>query len=233
MPMNWPKLTCLVNLRALYARVFALILLRQVELRWRRGEARRFCSSCAHDRRWFISAFDRREERLVSSAATIMRLLASTAAPTNKGEALGAFSAATLHAPPAHQHRDAPLDAGAKALALFERRRSFVDLALPASYCRHAANACGVDGALHACRYILLAEEAAIGAVRVPAHGGKARRWRLSDGAHELHLQVSLEQLILGDQTFALSARNTLWPNSTGVRTLPRLIRSVWGSKIE
>src|SRR5450755_3345380 len=31
----------------------------------------------------------------------------------------------------------------------------------------------------------------------------------------------------------ALSARNTLWPNSIGVCTLPRLIRSVWGSKIE
>src|SRR5271168_5287786 len=29
----------------------------------------------------------------------------------------------------------------------------------------------------------------------------------------------------------ALSARKTLWPNSTGVCTLPRLIRSVWGSK--
>src|SRR5713101_10179463 len=30
-----------------------------------------------------------------------------------------------------------------------------------------------------------------------------------------------------------LSARKTLWPNSIGVRTLPRLMRSVWGSKIE
>src|SRR6201993_3831726 len=32
---------------------------------------------------------------------------------------------------------------------------------------------------------------------------------------------------------WALSARKTLWPNSTGVNTLPRLIRSVWGSKME
>ena len=30
----------------------------------------------------------------------------------------------------AHQHRDAPLDAGAKALALFERCRSFIGVAL-------------------------------------------------------------------------------------------------------
>src|SRR6267142_5444823 len=31
----------------------------------------------------------------------------------------------------------------------------------------------------------------------------------------------------------ALSARKTLWPNSIGDCTLPRLMRSVWGSKIE
>src|SRR5258707_12510912 len=41
---------------------------------------------------------------------------------TNKQrETLGAFGAATLHAATAQQHRDAPLDAGAKALALPER----------------------------------------------------------------------------------------------------------------
>src|SRR5215470_15846835 len=45
-------------------------------------------------------------------------------------EALGAFGAATLHAAAAHQHRNAPLDAGAKALALLECRRSFESLAL-------------------------------------------------------------------------------------------------------
>ncbi len=39
-------------------------------------------------------------------------------------EAFGAFGAAALHAAAAHQHRDASLDAGAEALALFERRRS-------------------------------------------------------------------------------------------------------------
>src|SRR3977135_1061590 len=45
-------------------------------------------------------------------------------------EALGAFGAAALHAATAQQHRDAPLDAGAKALALLECRRFFVGLAL-------------------------------------------------------------------------------------------------------
>src|SRR5262245_37039486 len=60
-------------------------------------------------------------------------------------EALGAFSTATLHAAPAHQHRDAPLDAGAKALALLERRRSFVGLALRCLTAAALRNAYGVD----------------------------------------------------------------------------------------
>src|SRR5258706_12003002 len=80
-------------------------------------------------------------------------------------EALGAFSTATLHAAPAHQHRDAPLDAGAKALALFERCCSFVGLALRRLTAAALRNAYGLDGALQARCYVLLAEEAAIGAV--------------------------------------------------------------------
>src|SRR5258708_6167064 len=80
-------------------------------------------------------------------------------------EALGAFGAATLDASPAHQHRDAPLDAGAKALALLERRRSFVGLALRRFAAAALGNTYRLDGALHARRHVLLAEEAAIGAV--------------------------------------------------------------------
>src|SRR3982075_2646483 len=80
-------------------------------------------------------------------------------------EALGAFGAAALHAATAHQHRDAPLNAGAKALALFERRRSFVGLALRRFAAAALGNAYRLDGALHARCYVLLAEEAAIRAV--------------------------------------------------------------------
>src|SRR5882672_4336323 len=65
-------------------------------------------------------------------------------------EALGALSTATLHAAPAHQHRDAPLDAGAKALALFENRRPFVGLALRRLTAATLRNAYGLDGALQA-----------------------------------------------------------------------------------
>ena len=53
-------------------------------------------------------------------------------------EALGAFGTAALHAAAAHQHRDAPLDAGAKALALLERWRSFETFGVAASCCRRA-----------------------------------------------------------------------------------------------
>src|SRR5260370_2202814 len=80
-------------------------------------------------------------------------------------EALGALGAAALHAATAHQHRDASLDAGAKALALLERRRSFVGLALRRFAAAALGNTYCLDGALHAHRYVLLAEEAAICAV--------------------------------------------------------------------
>jgi hypothetical protein len=38
-------------------------------------------------------------------------------------QALGAFGTATLHAAAAHQHRDAPLNAGTETLAPLERHR--------------------------------------------------------------------------------------------------------------
>ncbi len=50
-------------------------------------------------------------------------------------------------------------------MALFERRRSFVGLALRRLSAATLRNAYDLDGALHARRYVLLAEEAAIGAV--------------------------------------------------------------------
>ena len=93
-------------------------------------------------------------------------------------KALGAFGAATLHAATAHQHRDATLDAGAKALALLELRRPFVGLALRRFGAATLRNAYRLDGAVHAGRHVLLAEEAAIGVAR-----RNARRWSLSDGA--------------------------------------------------
>jgi hypothetical protein len=88
-----------------------------------------------------------------------------------QSEAVGAFSAAALHSAPAHQHRDASLDAGAKALALFERFRSLVGLALRVFTAAALRNAYRLDGALRTRRYVLLAEEAAIAGVR-----RKARR---------------------------------------------------------
>ncbi|HTC96181.1 MAG TPA: hypothetical protein VK734_00565, partial [Bradyrhizobium sp.] len=78
-------------------------------------------------------------------------------------EALSAFGTAALHAAAAHQHRDAPLDAGAKALALLERRRSFETSALRRLVAAALWNAHRRDSAAHAGGNALLAEEAAIG----------------------------------------------------------------------
>ncbi len=97
-----------------------------------------------------------------------MRLLASTAAPTNNAKHSPPFGAAALHAAAAHQYRNAALDAGAKALALFERRRSFVGLlALRRLAAAALRNADRGDGAAHARGHVLFAEEAAIGAIEV------------------------------------------------------------------
>src|ERR1700680_4354414 len=75
-------------------------------------------------------------------------------------EALGAFGAAALHAAAAHQHRDAPLDAGAEALALLERRRSFVVATLRRLAAATLRDRDRGDAAAHADSEVVLAEEA-------------------------------------------------------------------------
>jgi hypothetical protein len=81
-------------------------------------------------------------------------------------EALGAFGA-TLHAAAAHQHGNAPLDAGTEALALLECGRSFVSLALRRLAAATLWNARHRDAAARTDDEIVLAEEAAIRAVEL------------------------------------------------------------------
>ena len=111
-------------------------------------------------------------------------------------------STGKVHAATAHQHRDATLDAGAKALALLELRRPFIGLALRRFGAATLRNANRLDGAAHAGRHVLLAEEAAIGAIKVR---------RTAEGAamepeRRRHVnfvgRVSLQHLILGNQAF-------------------------------
>ena len=54
-------------------------------------------------------------------------------------EAVASLGETALHAAASEQHRDAPLDAGAKALTLLEGRALLVRFALAAFSCRHAA----------------------------------------------------------------------------------------------
>jgi len=84
---------------------------------------------------------------------------------------------------PAHQYRDTSLDAGAKALALLERRRSLVGLALRRFAAAALGNTYRLDGTLHARRYVLLAEEAAICAIEVWRGTAERAAVALSDGA--------------------------------------------------
>src|SRR6202162_3838154 len=116
-------------------------------------------------------------------------------------EALGAFGAAALHAATAHQHRDAPFDAGAKALALLERRRLFVGLALRRFAAAALRDADRADAIIHARRHVLLAEEAAVRRIefRGTAKGAAVARQRRRH--MDLITGVSLQHFILGDQT--------------------------------
>src|ERR1700730_9185332 len=115
-------------------------------------------------------------------------------------EALGAFGAATLHAAAAHQHGYAPLDAGTEALALLECGRSFVSLALRRLAAATLRNARHRDVAARADGEIVLAEEAAIGAVELRGAAESTavtpQRGRHMDFVH----RVALERLILSDQ---------------------------------
>jgi hypothetical protein len=105
-----------------------------------------------------------RLERLVNSSPMIMRL-GGHRGTDKQHEALGAFGATALHAAATHQHRDAPLDAGTEALALLERRRSFVSPALRRLAATALRNAHRSNAAARANGEVVLAEEAAIGAV--------------------------------------------------------------------
>src|SRR4029077_9371641 len=108
---------------------------------------------------------------------------------------------ATLHAAAAHQNRDAALDAGAETLAVFERCRSLIGLALRSFMAAPLRNASRVNGALHAGCHILFAEEAAIGAIEF-RDAAKGAAVALERGRHmNVVRRISLEHVILGDQT--------------------------------
>ena len=77
-------------------------------------------------------------------------------------EALVALGKAALHAATAEQDRDAPLDAGAKALALLEVRALLLGFALRTSLAAALRNAHHLDTLSSAQCNVLLAEETAI-----------------------------------------------------------------------
>src|ERR1700732_3721349 len=121
-----------------------------------------FYSTRDEDRVIYPVTLGRRADRLVSRAATIMRLLASTAAPTNSAKRSAPSARQRFMPRPRISTRDAPFDAGAKALALLERRRLFVSLALRRFASAALRNADCVDAVIHAGCNVGLAEEAAI-----------------------------------------------------------------------
>src|SRR5215469_8120274 len=116
-------------------------------------------------------------------------------------EALGALGEATLHAAAAHQHRDAALNASAKTLTVLECTRSFAGFALRRPAAAALRNRDRGDAVIHARLHVLLIEEAAIGAVhvRTPTEDPMVV---LQRGYYmDLVRRISLEHLVLSDQT--------------------------------
>jgi hypothetical protein len=169
-----------------------------------------FHSSRTDEGRWLSRCFSSALRALGQQGGDGHEVVGEHRLADEQRETLGAFGAATLHAAPAHQHRDAPLDAGAKALALFERLRPFAGLALRRFTAATLRKAYGFDGALHARRYVLFAEEAAIAGVKF------RRSAESMAGAPEQRRHMNfvrrfaLAHLILCDQTFCAFSKKHL-----------------------
>src|SRR5882762_4738059 len=82
-------------------------------------------------------------------------------------KSFAAFGKAALHAATAEQHRDAPLDAGAKALAVLELPALLICLALGCFGAAALWDAHHLDAILFARRHVVLAEEPAIASIQV------------------------------------------------------------------
>jgi hypothetical protein len=94
-----------------------------------------------------------------------------------------------------------------------ERRRSFEDLALRRLAAATLRDRDRGDAAVHAHRHIALAEEAAIGAIKLrnAAEGTTVTPQR---GCHMNFVRLPLSTSYWVIRPLALSARNTLWPHS-------------------
>src|SRR5271166_3654421 len=115
-------------------------------------------------------------------------------------KALATFSETTFHAATAEQHRDAPLDTCAKALAGFELRALLIGFALGRFDATPLRNAHHVDAPFFARRHVFFAEEAAIRSIqfREVAEGLLVALQRRN---HMLFVDgISVQNFILRDQ---------------------------------
>src|ERR1700680_2906913 len=79
----------------------------------------------------------------------------------------GAFGKAALHATPAEQHRDTPLDARSEALAVLELRALLIGFSLGRFCAAALVDAHHLDAILFARRHVVLTEEPAIASIQV------------------------------------------------------------------
>ena len=101
-----------------------------------------------------------------------MRLLASTAAPTNSSKCVAPSTSARLMPRPRNSTRDAAFDAGAEALPLLERPAFFKRFPFGASLASRLRDAGEGDAGCPAGLKVLFVKEAAIGTIQM-RHGMK------------------------------------------------------------
>ena len=127
-------------------------------------------------------------------------------------EAVASFGETALHAAASEQHRDASLDAGAKALTILECRAALVRFAPRCSLAAPLRDAHLLDASVLARCQVLLTEEAAIRAIqlRSPAKGLPVT---LGGRMHvDLVGRIAFQHLVLRDQALPRFRRGNAVP---------------------
>ena len=141
-----------------------------------------------------------RGDRAVSSAAILHEVVGEHSGAAPQFEAFASFGETALHAAASEQHRDASLDAGAKALTVLECRAALVRLASRCSLAAPRRNAHQLDASVLARCQVLLTEEAAIRAIQLRS---PAKRLPVTpEGRCHVDLvgRIAFQHLVLRDQ---------------------------------
>jgi len=178
-----------------------------------------------------LSVFRSRDDRCINKSAIFMRLLASTAAATHISNR-SRPSQAALHAATANNTERCAPRCRRESVGVLELPALLICLRSGVLVAAALWDAHHLDAILFARRHVVLAEDP-----RSPPYNRERGEGLLvvfsesNDVRSSTGFPSSTSYCVIKPR--ALSARNTCDRTRIGVCTLPRLMRSVWGSKIE